>query len=319
MIRLRQGTTLVVPARSIEARASAPGGRSGSATEKIGSLVENFMPGFANSIRLFFLPLLFLVPSARAQQSPDLSALVADVCKELEKSHVKNVVVFDFIGPADYISEYGRRLADQFNAELPKSPGGIVSIDRATISGMIESNRFAPGIISDPEIAVWLAQNLHAESAIVGRFSQTEGNLQLTINLFKTKHGKMLGRLQTKIPISGSLQAIIEKNVDPDSNLKSATRGTLDPKTTLPVCVNCSNPAYTPSAEADSTQGAILMDVVVVKEGYVRDIKIVRGLPSGLTLRAVEAVKIWRLRPAHGPDGVPMGFRIVIEVAFRVS
>jgi periplasmic protein TonB len=105
--------------------------------------------------------------------------------------------------------------------------------------------------------------------------------------------------------------------VDPDSTLKLEKKGSNNPKISLPVCVYCANPTYSPAAEADRTQGIILMDVVIGANGEVRDIKIVQRLPKGLTLRADEAIKTWRLRPAHGPDGVPADYRMIIEVAFR--
>jgi hypothetical protein len=162
-----------------------------------------------------FLPCLLLtlaaLPVARAQQSPNLSALVAEVSKPIEVSKVKSVAKFDFYGPGTSVSELGRSMADQFSAGLAKSSSSVTVIERDAVKSAIESNRFAPGIIADSEIALWLAQRLHAESAVIGRLSQAEGGLQLTLDFFKSKNGKMLGSFRATIPLTEALKILMEK------------------------------------------------------------------------------------------------------------
>jgi len=58
-------------------------------------------------------------------------------------------------------------------------------------------------------------------------------------------------------------------------------------------------------------------ELACVSAGHPRDIRVVRGLGSGLDAKAIEAVERWRFDPAK-KDGKPVNVQISVEVSFRL-
>jgi protein TonB len=58
--------------------------------------------------------------------------------------------------------------------------------------------------------------------------------------------------------------------------------------------------------------------VIVSAEGHATNIQVVQGPGLGLEEQAVAAVKMWRFKPAMGPNHLPVPTRIAIEVQFRL-
>jgi len=87
---------------------------------------------------------------------------------------------------------------------------------------------------------------------------------------------------------------------------------------TEPVRQHAPQPGYTPEARAARIQGAVVLETVIDAGGRVGTIKVLRGLPLGLTEAAVEAVREWRFNPAT-LDGVPVAVDYVLAVRFRLD
>lgn len=84
-----------------------------------------------------------------------------------------------------------------------------------------------------------------------------------------------------------------------------------------PQPITTPDPDYTEEARKAKTQGTCILGMIVDAEGHPRDIRVVRGLGSGLDAKAIEAVKQWRFQPAL-KDGRPVNVQISVEVAFRL-
>jgi periplasmic protein TonB len=85
----------------------------------------------------------------------------------------------------------------------------------------------------------------------------------------------------------------------------------------LPVVVKEVKPSYTPEAKAAKIQGTVLLETVVLPDGTVGDIKVVRSLDTqfGLDNEAIEAARQWVFKPGK-KDGKPVAVRIAIELTF---
>lgn len=66
---------------------------------------------------------------------------------------------------------------------------------------------------------------------------------------------------------------------------------------------------YTEEAKASGDEGTVVLDLIVGEDGHVRDIKVVEGLPHGLTEAAVAALKDCRFSPGE-KDGKPVPVRV---------
>jgi TonB family protein len=74
---------------------------------------------------------------------------------------------------------------------------------------------------------------------------------------------------------------------------------------------------YTDEARRANVEGEVDLEIVVRRDGSVGDIKILRGLRSGLNERAIEAVKQWRFSPGR-MKGVPVDVVVEVGVEFRL-
>jgi TonB family protein len=76
-------------------------------------------------------------------------------------------------------------------------------------------------------------------------------------------------------------------------------------------------PEYTDEARRRSLRGDVLLEIVVRSDGRVGDVRVVRGLGSGLDERAVQAVRQWRFSPARRL-GTPVDVMVEVAVEFRL-
>lgn len=75
--------------------------------------------------------------------------------------------------------------------------------------------------------------------------------------------------------------------------------------------------SYTEEARQQRIQGTVVLSVTFGADGRVRDIRIVRGLPAGLTEKAIEAAQRIRFQPAI-QNGRPVGVRGNLEFNFAL-
>jgi protein TonB len=76
-------------------------------------------------------------------------------------------------------------------------------------------------------------------------------------------------------------------------------------------------PGYTADAMRAKVQGLVYVEAVVLENGTVGDVRVVRSLEPGLDQKALEAARKWIFRPAR-KDGKPVPLRISIELRFSL-
>jgi len=86
---------------------------------------------------------------------------------------------------------------------------------------------------------------------------------------------------------------------------------------TKPVPLSRPTPRYTESARANGIQGSVLVRVLVGEDGNVKSVRVVRGLPDGLTEEAITAARQTKFKPAMR-DGKPVPFWVGLEINFNI-
>ena len=94
----------------------------------------------------------------------------------------------------------------------------------------------------------------------------------------------------------------------------AASISTVDEK---PVRLRAPIPRYTEEARANNTQGTVTLRVLVGADGRVQQLSVIRGLPHGLTERAIAAAREVEFKPAM-KDGKPVPCWVVLEMAFNL-
>jgi TonB family protein len=74
---------------------------------------------------------------------------------------------------------------------------------------------------------------------------------------------------------------------------------------------------YTEDARRRGISGDVELEIVVTRDGGVRDVRVLKGLGSGLDERAIAAVRQWRFSPARRL-GVPVDVIVEVGVEFTL-
>ena len=84
-----------------------------------------------------------------------------------------------------------------------------------------------------------------------------------------------------------------------------------------PVRLRAPSPSYTEEARANNTQGTVTLRVLVGADGRVQQLSVIRGLPHGLTERAIAAAREAEFKPAM-KDGKPVPCWVVLQMDFNL-
>jgi TonB family protein len=87
----------------------------------------------------------------------------------------------------------------------------------------------------------------------------------------------------------------------------------------LPQVVNEVRAEYTSEARQNRIEGKVVLEVVVLSDGKVGDVKVVESLDSvyGLDTNAVKAMKQWVFKPGT-KDGKPVAVRVHAVINFTL-
>lgn len=113
---------------------------------------------------------------------------------------------------------------------------------------------------------------------------------------------------------SGLAQQLIEANLACQTNPSQCSAAV------LPVPIHQERPQYTQAAMTAQIEGAVLLETLVLSDGSVGDVKVVRSLDSehGLDQEAIKALKLWTWKPGTR-GGEPSNVMVQIEMKFTLK
>jgi TonB family protein len=86
---------------------------------------------------------------------------------------------------------------------------------------------------------------------------------------------------------------------------------------TNPVPIKRADPKYTEEARLAGIQGEVDLDVVVLSNGTVGDVRITKSLEAGLDAQAILSAKQWLFKPAM-KDGTPVNMIVGLAIEFKL-
>jgi TonB family protein len=113
------------------------------------------------------------------------------------------------------------------------------------------------------------------------------------------------------------LPVSVVAQIDVEFNLRSANALRMGAGMTPPVVQSKVEPQYTPEAARAGVGGAVVLQAVVKSDGTIDILRVVRGLPFGLTDSAINAIKQWRFQPGQ-QNGQNADIALNVEVNFNI-
>src|SRR4029077_5248684 len=85
-----------------------------------------------------------------------------------------------------------------------------------------------------------------------------------------------------------------------------------------PVAVKKSEPNYTDVARKAHVSGVVIVEAIIDESGNVDNVKVIKGLPMGLSEEAVAAVRKWKFRPGTmNGEPVPVIFNLTVNFTLQ--
>ncbi len=77
-------------------------------------------------------------------------------------------------------------------------------------------------------------------------------------------------------------------------------------------------PRYTEEGRQQRVQGVVILEAIIDRAGNVNQVRVLKGLPMGLTESAVEAASSWKFRPATR-NGEPVAVYFNLTIRFSLQ
>lgn len=118
----------------------------------------------------------------------------------------------------------------------------------------------------------------------------------------------------------GTLERILETEDATGNTTTTASERILSSKETDSRVVITAKPppSYTKEARRNGIQGFVIVKVLLSGNSKVSRVRVVKGLPAGLTENAIRAACKMKFKPAL-KDGAPVSQWVIAEYAFRLS
>lgn len=252
---------------------------------------------------------------ASIPDQPAIKALATKMAGAIDKANHRTILVFDFVGPntepeflaTDFppppksrkkvskkldaknqwpiVSILGQRLAADLTTALTQTLPGVKVQAWGDLQRTLPHDDYAPDLVRDVTTAWWIAQTHKIELFVWPALEQApDGGMKLQVECYRVSDGQSLVGLNTDMSLSPAVQQMSETAVH-DAWHSDAPTGA-QKGYTYPRCEHCPQADYSAGGIAHRVAGTVVMVVIVTGEGSAKEIKILRGLPFGLTEEA---------------------------------
>ncbi len=260
-----------------------------------------------------------VVEGNKAPANQDTFAQIAQaVTTGLRKTHVKHVIVLDFIDVNRQITPFGSWLADRLSAADTWPP--IDVLDRKQFAGELNSLRNPDTNEVDLKKVRDFSQS-HDVALVTGSFAAADGGIGVTISTLAFRKGPALPSvsLRAKIELTDEIRSHmpgpLESLVPKDGIYNEGEGG-------VTMC-QCDNHLFDFSNFANTAgrSGAAAFSMVINPDGHISDVSACKATGVDFCKDAVEAPEFhkWDCKPAQNIDGKLVPVRKYLTLAVRIG
>lgn len=259
--------------------------------------------------------------------SPELDSFAAQIAQQIEKKHLKSVVVIGAVGrDASKLTQDGKGIGDEISTALTKRANGFQVLDREAFRDFLKKNGISEAMAVSDALASWTARISQVAGYVVIQIAEvSNGKVKIAANLYRVDLGDVtpLGTLKTELELTDEQKRVGFRPLDSDWNKWTISTDDAKklPPDRSPKCSPCLGPHFPDSFRNSAGRNADLtvgLFVTVFPDGKLGDIAVVKQGPFGMTEFVVQDVlQNWHFRPALDVEGKPIAFRTMIEVRFQ--
>jgi TonB family protein len=166
----------------------------------------------------------------------------------------------------------------------------------------------------------WIGRELGATTVLWAEIVLAHGKNEAKFNVVNARPHKGGGTFKTNLPTllykPEELQPVEPYPVldKIESSKQGEILSKVDKPNIQPSCLYMPNPPPTEEARSRRLSGSILVDAVVLPEGKVKVLRIVRGMPFNLNEQTYKTLETWKCQPV-----VKNGQAVLTPVQFEVN
>jgi hypothetical protein len=246
------------------------------------------------------------------------------------------ILVTNFLFPDGSAFPYGIQWADELSSYFAAQEKAIQVVNRSLVKNLLQKDQISGMLQNSEPAARWLGKQFEATVVLVGKARMIRGTIvELSARFLNVNDVNLIGpSSEVSLEVTSSTAANLLSTAMADFSSLTGLPPPLPPfpdtvngekiyrmgegGVGVPSCYYMPTPRMTYDAASAGFSGIIVAEVVVGMDGAVRDVRIVKGAPFGLSDEVVKAVKTWQCKPAE-LDGKPVAVVAKFETNFRSS
>jgi len=277
----------------------------------------------------------------RGQDSAKLDALTSEAAKKIEESNSKSgeppvVLVAPFENTHGSASELDTHITREFAESLTRHTPSIHVLSPDALARGVSERHLPQEALRSAQVMACEAGDLGASFVVRSDLEYAPDGAVLNVYVMRIKPRATIFTKATVLSLTDEERALAAKQIPDAAPIVTHEERRWDnpdhppvgralalpgapgePRLDGPKCRHCPRPDFTEGALATKMNGTIVVRVQISSEGIPTKIRLIQGLPCGLTDKAFEAVQHWLFEPAKLPDGTPVAVEVPVEVTFR--
>jgi TonB family protein len=241
------------------------------------------------------------------------------MAQAISDAKFQRVVVVDFYGPGEGISNLGVTLADRFDENIRKSTVGPMIQDRSQMAAWIKDKNWPLSVFNSIDVTLWVASQLNLDAIIAGNITSSEREYKVEVSLYRADTRQWVKSFDVLSQMSSESKSLATTFPESEYRFDPGIAVAGQNGYSLPTCLSCPAGPYNEDARRHHTQGSVVLTAVIGADGIPGKLTVRQAMPDGLTEVALETVRTWKLSPAIGPDGKPATVQHTIRMTFHFS